>query len=512
MATEAENNKRIAKNTAFLYIRMLLLMLVSLFTSRIILQTLGVSDFGLNNVVAGIVTMFSFFNVTLSAGTQRFLNFELGRENYNELRKIFSTSLFLHLMLALIVLLLAETIGLWFICNKLVIPEGRYNAALWVYHNSILSSVLTILSLPYTACIIAHEKMNIYALMSIMDAVLKLGIVYVLYIVPADKLIVYSCLFLLVHVIDLVVYIAYCLKKYNISHVLPCIHKDKINEMLSFTSWNVIGSLAGACNGQGINILLNIFCGTTVNAARAVAYQVNNIIIQFSRNFQIAANPQIVKNYASGKKQEVERLIYNSSKFTGFLLLLLTVPFYVEIDTILKLWLGVYPELTPMFVRIVLLQSLFTAMTQPIIALVNASGYLKNVALTTGTMLMLVLPISYLLFYIGLSPTIVLAVNVIPYILEPFTELFWMRHFIGFPISNFYKQVYAKVLPIGIAIIFITIGCKHVFFIEHNFFRLLYVCTVSTISSLVIIYVFGLSPQMRSYFIQLVSNRLKLRR
>lgn len=509
MSSESQNNSRIATNTVFLYIRMLLLMVVGLFTSRVILQTLGDSDYGLNNVVAGVVTMFTFLNATLSSSTQRFLNYELGTNNTDKLKKIFSTSLLLHVLLAIFVIFTAETVGLWFVCNKLNIPEGRYTAALWVYHNSIISAAFTILSLPYTACIIAHEKMNVYAYMSLLDAGLKLGIVYLLWISPMDKLILYSILFLIVHIVDFLVYFFYCIRKYDISRVSIRYYKCQFKEMISFTGWNVVGSLAGACNGQGLNILLNMFFGTTVNAARGIAYQVNNIIVQFARNFQVAANPQIVKNFAAGKFQETERLVYNSAKFSGLMLLLLTIPFYIEIETILKLWLGDYPEFTPVFVRIVLFQSLITAMTGPIVTLIQASGKLKAVALTAGNLLLLILPVCYVLLKGGCSASEMLMVSVLPYLFEPLIELYWMHHYTKFPIWNYYKKVYLIVFALGAIMFAIPYGVKIMCPIPNDIVRCVVVCSVSVICSVFVVFRFGLSKNMQNKLIHKLLKKEK---
>ena len=313
--SNSENNKRIAKNTLMLYIRMLFTMGVSLFTSRVILQALGVEDYGVYSVVGGIITMFSFINGGMVSATQRYLTFEIGKGNLLQLKKVFSTSLQIHALIALIVVILGETVGLWFLYEKMVIPADRMTAAFWVYQCSIVASVVSIMSVPYNADIIAHEKMSAFAYISILDVVLKLAIVYILYISRWDKLITYAVLILSIQVAIRYVYTRYCNKHFEETHYHHQLDKSLFKEMFAFAGWSFWGNLAHVLYTQGINMMLNIFFGPVVNAARGIAVQVQTAVQGFVGNFQMALNPQITKNYATGNLAQMHSLMFRSARF-----------------------------------------------------------------------------------------------------------------------------------------------------------------------------------------------------
>lgn len=498
MSVYSENNKRIAKNTLLLYIRMLLTMFVNLYASRIVLQTLGVNDFGLYNVVGGIVVMFTFLNGTLSTGTQRFLSFQLGINNKNKLKIVFSTSILLHTLLSLCIILLAETIGLWFLNNKMNIEPERMNAAFWVFQFSIIATVVNIIQVPFMSAIVAHEKMNIYAYMSIYDATMKLLIVFLIPILHYDKLILYAGFILFINITSALFYNFYCRKVYSECRLRFIYDKNIFKEMLSFSGWNIFGCLAVTCQGQGVNILLNIFFGTAVNAARGIAFQVNNFIIQFVNNFQMAVNPQIVKLYASEQKDEMTKLVLNNSKLAAFLLLFIAIPLFIEIEFILHLWLGEYPDYTPIFIRIVLIQSVIQTMTRPIVTVVHATGKLKMVNLTAGVALLMILPISYILLKLGYSPETIFIVNIIPWFFETFFELYWMKKYINFPLSLFYKQVYGKVFPLSIIMYLIPLIFSNIIPLQESIIRLLLISSISLITSSTIIYLWGIDKATRN--------------
>lgn len=292
----SDNNKRIAKNTLLLYFRMLITMLVSLYTSRVVLQTLGISDYGLYNVVGGVVTMFTFINGTLATGTQRFLTFELGANNKEKLHKVFNTAMALHELLALVLFLLVETVGLWFLYNKMNIEPGRMDAAFWVFQFSCITMLINVIQVPYISSIISHEKMDIYAYMSIFDVVMKLLIVFLIQVVDYDKLILYGFLYLIVNCISALIYNVYCRRLFEECKISRVFDKKIFKEMMNFSGWNIFGCASVTFQGEGVNILLNMFFGTVVNAARGIAFQVNAIVVQFVGNFQMAVNPQIVKH------------------------------------------------------------------------------------------------------------------------------------------------------------------------------------------------------------------------
>ena len=352
MSNIAENNKRIAKNTLLLYGRMLLTMAISLYTSRVILKVLGVEDFGIYNVVGGIISMFAFINGGMVAATQRYITFEIGSGNTNQLKKVFSTSLQIHAIISVIIIILGETVGLWFLLEKLVIPESRMSAAIWVYQLSIVACIVNIMSIPYNADIIAHEKMSAFAYISIVEVVLKLLIVYMLVFSPLDKLIVYAVLLLVVQIAIRLIYTTYCKKHFEETSYSKCCDKSLVKEMASFAGWSFWGSLAGILYTQGLNMMLNIFFGPVVNAARAIAVQVQSAVQQFVTNFQMAINPQITKSYAKGDLNQMHNLMFRSARFSFLLLLLITLPVLLETNFLLTVWLKTVPENTFIFTQI----------------------------------------------------------------------------------------------------------------------------------------------------------------
>lgn len=505
-SNSVSDNKRIAKNTLMLYSRMLLTMAVGLYAARIVLQTLGASDYGLYNVVGGIVTMFTFLNGTLATGTQRFLTFALGEDDPQKLRDVFSTASYLHVLFAVIILIISEIVGLWLLYNQMQIPDGRMDAAFWVFQFSTMAAMVAIVRVPYTSSLIAHEKMDIYAWVSIYDAVMKLVIVYLIQVVDTDKLILYAFLFFLVHVSTALIYILYCRNKYEECRMFRCFNKDTFREIASFSGWNIFGCGAVALQGQGVNILLNMFFGTIVNAARGIAFQVNSIILQFVNNFQTAVNPQIVKLYAAGNKSEMIKLMINNSKLAAYLLLILAIPVFIELEFVLEIWLGEYPDYTPIFLRIIIVQSLVQTMTRPIVMGLHATGRLKMPNLTAGIILLMILPVCYLLLRLGLSPVSVFVVNVIPWVLETFIDSFWLYKFIDFPIGKFYKEVYGRVFPLSILMFAGPFSIYRM--LESGWISFFAVCATSIICSLLCIAYLGITKEQRISGFNFVRSKL----
>ena len=499
MSNQLSNNKRIAKNTLLLYLRMFITMLVGLYTSRVILQTLGVSDYGLYNVVGGVVSMFTFVNGTMASGTQRFLTFELGTKNEIRLHRVFNTAMALHGLLALMLFVLVETIGIWFLYNKLNIEQGRMNAAFWVFQFSCITLMVNVVQVPFMSSIISHEKMNIYAYMSIFDVAMKLLMVYLIQVIDYDKLILYGFLYLVANCMSAMIYNVYCRSHFDECKIRRIFDKQVFKEMLNFSGWNIFGCAAVTFQGQGVNILLNMFFGTVVNAARAIAFQVNGIVMQFVNNFQMAVNPQIVKHYAAGETNEMVKLSTENSKFAAFLLLFLLVPIFLEIDFVLKVWLGEFPDYAPIFLRIILLQSVVQTMTRPVVMMIHAVGKMKLVNLTSGGALLMILPVSYVLLKLGASPVTVFMVNVIPWFLETFFELLCLKKYIGLSPWSFYKSVYGRVFPIGI-LMFILPSLTY-WAMEDGWMRFFAVCIVSVLSSSVLIYSLGLNKAMRTFVV-----------
>jgi len=499
-SNSTSDNKRIARNTLMLYFRMLLTMAVGLYAARIVLQVLGASDFGLYNVVGGIVTMFTFLNSTLATGTQRFLTFALGENKIQKLRDVFSTASYLHIFFAVVILIISEVVGLWLLYNQMQIPEERMKAAFWVFQFSTIAAMVAIIQVPYMSSLIAHEKMDIYAWVSIYDAVMKLVIVYLIQVVDTDKLILYAFLFFLVHVSTALIYIFYCRNKYEECRMFGGFNKETFREIASFSGWNIFGCGAVALQGQGVNILLNMFFGTIVNAARGIAFQVNNIILQFVNNFQTAVNPQIVKLYASGQKEKMIRLVINNSKMAAYLLLLITIPLYIELEFVLKIWLGDYPDYTAIFLRITIIQTLVQTITRPAVMALHAVGRMKEPNLTSGITLLLILPVTYFLLRIGISPVTVFWVNVIPWFIELLFVLYWLKRFIDFPFWGFYKKVYMVILPLAILMYAIPYYVKSQFELD-GWLSLIVTCIVSTITIVLLVLYFGISKSLRKRII-----------
>lgn len=488
---------------------MLLLMCVGLYASRVLLRTLGVDDYGLYNVVGGIVTMFGFLNATLSTSTQRFLNVELGKSGGGNVNKVFSCSLLLHALLVLIVFVLAETIGLWYVTEKLVVQPGREIAAMFVYQCSVISICVQIVQLPFMSTIIAHERMNIYAYISIYEGLAKLGILFAIQVLPYDHLVLYAILLLCVQISVAIIYNLYCRRCFEEARFHFCYEKDLVREMLGFSGWNIIGNLASVCNSQGLNMVINSFFGTAINAARGIAFQVHSLVQQLVGNFQLAVKPQVIKYYASGQKKEMENLVFNAAKYSAFLMIIATVPLILEIRPILSLWLGEYPEYTVIFVQLILFRSVITSMTGNITMVVHASGYLRNVGLFSGGILLLVLPISYFMLKFGMPPYIPFIVNIGAALGDAFFELFWMNHYIAFPMRIFYKKVYVPVFLLFSLIFVLSYGVHYILLDYNEYLRMFIVFIFSIVSSCILIYKFGLNKTMKQKIVKSIINKIK---
>ena len=449
MSTTSDNNKRIAKNTVMLYIRMFFTMAVSLFTSRVILQTLGVTDYGINNVVGGVVAMFSFLNGAMASATQRYLNVDIATGNEAHLKVSFRTAMQIHVLIALFILILAETVGLWFVLNKLIIPENRMYAAMWVYQFSIIASMVSIISLPYNAAIIAHERMSAFAYISIMDVVLKLVIVYMLVISPFDKLITYSALFLCVNLLDRFIYNWYCKKHFSEVNFSLKVDKPLFREMSSFAGWSLWGNLAGVLFTQGLNMLLNMFFGPAVNAARGIAVQVQGVIQGFVANVQTAVNPQITKSYAQANLKRMHKLMYASSKFCFYLLFLIVLPLSFEAQFVLKVWLGIVPDHTVWFLRLIMFIMLTETLANPYIIANQATGKVKVYQAVCGGLLLCIVPVAYIVLKLGGNPESVYIVHGCIAVITQFARVYMMRRLIDLPMMTYFKNVVVPILMVA---------------------------------------------------------------
>lgn len=499
------NNKRIAKNTLLLYFRMLFIMAINLYTSRIVLKILGIEDFGIYNAVGGIVAMFGFLTSAMSISTQRYITYELGRNNIKQLNKIFNTSITIHAVISVIILILAETIGLWFLYNKMTIPTERLNAAFWTYQASIASTIILIMSVPYNATIIAHEKMSAFAYISVLEVALKLSIVYLLLIGNFDKLILYSILIFIVQFIIRIIYGQYCKKNFLETKIHLTKDKSLFKEMLSFASWNLWGNCAGIASTQGVNILLNIFFGPHINAARGIAVQVQSAVNQFASNFQTAINPQITKSYAQGDYNYMHNLIFSSSKFTFYLLLLLTLPLQIETKTILNFWLGTVPDYTEVFLRLILCVTIIDATANPLMISASATGKIKAYQSIVGSILFLIFPLSYLCLKLGANPESVFIIHLLICILAFIVRLFIVRSMIQLSLTEYVKKVILRIIFIAITATISTMGVK--FFLNDNtFFNFIILCFSSTIIIIALSYSIGLENNEKKFITCKVKN------
>ena len=436
------DSKRIARNTALLYFRMIFMTGISLYTSRVVLSALGVADFGIYNVVGGIVVLLSFLNVSMASATQRFLNIELGKHDKVGLKNVFETSIVIHLLIAICVLLLIEFLGVWFLNNYMIINADRMIAANVVLQFSVLSLLITIVSVPYNAAIIAHEKMSAFAYFSVVEALLKLLIVYLLLIIPYDRLEVYSVLMMVVALIVRLLYCYYCrihFEECKSTHL--AFNPALIKEMLGFSSWTIVGSLGSMSHTQGIGIIMNMFFGVTVNAAQGIANQIIHIVNQFVSNFMTALNPQIVKTYAANEIDSMHLLLKNGSRLGVFLVALFAVPLVIETPFVLNLWLEEVPEYTSIFVRIILITSLCNAYASPLSVAKGATGDIKTYQVILTSLGLLHLPLAWFFFELGFGPEYAMYIYFILVNIMQLFRIIIVCRSINMPLKPFFVDV-----------------------------------------------------------------------
>lgn len=509
MTTQQENTKRIAKNTLMLYVRMLFGMLISLYTSRVVLQALGVEDYGIYNVVGGVVAMFSMVSSSLSASVSRFLTFELGKGDIEGLKKVFSTSLSIQLVLSGIIIILAETIGLWFLNTHMTIPDNRLYAANWVFHASVLTFVINLLSVPFSASIVSHERMSAFAYIGILDIILRLLIVlFIAYSgLTFDRLIVYALLLVGVVCIMQAIYWSYCTRNFEECKLKLSFDVSYWKEMSSFAGWNFIGSTAGLLKDQGVNILLNIFIGPVINAARGIANTINNVLVAFSNNFMTALNPQITKSYAVGDYNYMFSLVERGSKFSYYILLFFALPMIFEVDFVLTLWLGHYPDHTTNFVRLILIVTMCDILSNTLINLQSATGHIRNYQIVVGSMLFMNFPFSYLCLKLGFLPEYTLIVAIMISVCCLFLRLLFLHHMVGLSIKRYFHKVLLKVLLVSLisAIIPYFIYCQ----MTDGFSRFLLICVITSICLIASVYFVGCTNYERSFIREKVINVCK---
>ena len=499
------NNKRIAKNTLVLYFRMLFLMIISLYTSRVILDTLGIVDYGIHNVVAGFITMFSMISLALVNANTRFINFELGRGDFNRLSLVFSTAVTVHVGIALLFTLVAETIGLWYLNHVMVIPQDRIIAANWCYQFSIFNFCLGMINIPYRACIIAHEKMKTFAYVSILEGLGQLLISFVIIWNPFDRLIYYALLLFLLQNLIRYIYQSYCRKHFSECHYKFIIDKRTIIQILSFSSWNMFGNGATLLKTHGGSLILNLFFGPTVNAARGLSVHVSHAVASFSTNFLMAITPQITQSYAKGDYSYLMKLVCSGARFSFYLLFVISLPIIFNIDYILHIWLKDVPAHTAIFVQLAVINSIIYAITRPLVTAQNATGNVKAFQLTIGAVELLNLPIAYLVLWCGYPPASVLIVSVVLEIVAVFVRIFMVPQTMKeFSTTYFIKDVIVKCSVVSLlSIIIPLLLIKHD---NESFIYFIVSCIVCVLSSAFVILTYGLSRSERLFMMDRITQ------
>lgn len=443
------SNKRIANNTLMLYFRQILILFVSLYTVRIVLDILGVEDYGLYNVVAGIVTFFSFLSGTMASATQRFFSFALGGGDLDRLKKVFSVNIIIYISIAILAIVLLESFGLWFVKSQLKIPLDRMNAVLFLYHFSIATFFVSIFTAPFLAIIIAHEEMQIYAYVSILEALLKLGVVFLLTYINYDKLQLYGALVFFVAIINASVYISVCLNRYQECQFKTLFwDKSLFKELVGFTGWTLFGQITTVMRGQAITILINQFFNPATVAARAIANNISSQVNLFSNNFNVGLYPPIIKSYASEDKETMFSLIFNGSKITFFLLWVFALPLFICMEIVLGFWLKDPPADSILFTRLALCEVVINSISLPIITAARAPGKMKSYELTLGFIQLLILPICLLILRMGYSASSVYITTIIVNICMFFIRLVIVKKLIGISLLSFFTFVVRPVLLI----------------------------------------------------------------
>lgn len=494
--TEQQNNKRIAKNTLLLYFRMFFTMAVGLYTSRVILKNLGVEDFGIYNVVGGVVTMFTIISFAMSCATGRFITFSLGEGNSDKLNRVFSTSVLIHIIVAVIIIALAETIGLWFFNNKLVIPSERLIAAKWVYHFSVFSCVVMILSVPYNALITSHEKMGAFAYISVLEVVLKLAIAMGIVYGGIDRLILYGMLMLAVQILIRVIYQLYCHRTFKSVKFSFCWDRQISKDMLGYATWSLVGSASNLLAIHGQNILLNTFFGPVVNAARGIAVQVQNAIQQFSSSFQTAMFPQINKSFARGDLQYMHSLIIACSKYSFYLLLFISLPIFIEIKQILNLWLVEPPEHSASFIRLMIVICVLNALGTPISTAAGAHGKIRNFQLVVGGIMLLVVPVSYITLKLNSIPEYIFIAQIFISSVAQVARLLIVKKLIGLPLRKYFAEVFVKGCTVALIASVIPFAVYRI--LQEGLVSFVLIVTLSCVCTLCAVYVVGLNNAERN--------------
>lgn len=503
----SEANKRIAKNTLFLYVRMFLTIIVNLYTVRVIWQVLGVDDYGIYNVVGGIVMMFSFLNGAMVASSQRFISYELGRRDEERLNKVFCISLTVHFLLAVTVLILAETIGLWFLNHKLNIPEQRMYAANSVYQCSIIAFLVTIVSVPYNACIVAHEHMKVYGYLGILEVILKLVIVFLLIFIGGDKLIVYSLLVLVVALIMRILYQIYCHRHFSECRFHRVSDRHLMSDMFSFAGWSFIGNLGFSVRDQGLNIILNLFFNVAVNAAKGIAGQIGAVINGFAANFQMALNPQITKRYASGDTEGMMNLVFQGCKYSVLLMTIIVVPLIISAESLLTLWLGEVAPYTVGFMKLTLCLVLVESIVSPITTALQATGHIRNFQIIISIIMVMNLPLAWLWLQLDPNPYLVMVVCIALSIIGIIARLMLLHGLVPYSYRRYFTEVILRIFPV-VAISLILSWWIYTLFPQNLAFLILWAIISCCITALTTV-VFALNHSEKAMILNYVIRKLR---
>lgn len=509
MESNAQKIKRIAKNTAFLYVRMAVLMLINLYVSRVVLSALGVEEFGVYNVVGGFVALFSILSGSLTAAISRFITFELGKQDETKLKQVFSMSITVLVILAVSIVLLSETVGLWFFDAKIVIPAGREHAAFWCYQFSVMAFVINLLSIPYNACIVAHERMSTFAYVGLFEGFGKLLIAWTLCVYAGDKLVFYALLLMLLSLVIRLIYGLYC--KRHFSECVFGFNRDRalFKEMFAFSSWNFIGAASGTLRDYGGSVLLNIFFGPSINAARGLAMQVNSAVSSFSTNFMTALNPQIIKAYAENDKDYLFKLLFGGAKCALFPLLLLSIPIIFNVDFILKIWLKNIPDYTPIFVILSLANIMCESISHPMVVAMLATGKIRNYQLVVGGFQMLNIPASYIWLRNGGNPISVFVVSIVISQLCLYSRLYMLRGMIGLPVKVFLSNVYFRSVLLAFFSVLIPYLFVSVYPFNNDVVRFILVSMLSVASTLFFILFIGCAKDERRVVVAKIRGAIK---
>jgi O-antigen/teichoic acid export membrane protein len=487
---------------------MFLTMGVSLYTSRVVLNTLGVEDYGAYSLVGGVVVLFGFFNTAMSSATQRFLSFEIGTGDFEKLKQTFNATLNIHIGIALLVLVLAETLGLWFVNYKLNIDLERIDAINWVYQFSVLAFIISIIQVPYNSLIIARERMNIYAIYSIVEVLLKLGIVYLLLVSPYDKLKTYAVLMFIISSLIAFIYMIYCKKEFKESKYHFYYEPKYYQTLLSYSGWNLFGNIAAVARGQGINMILNLFFGTVVNAAYGITMQVQGAVNVFVTNFQMAVNPQIIKNYAQANVEQTHRLIFQSAKFSYFLMLILVMPIILNVDFILEFWLDNPPAYTSSFVILCLVGILIDCVSGPLMSAAQATGKIKWYQIVLGSLIFLCLPVSYFWLKNYSEPSVGFQVIIAMNFFSLIIRLFFLKSMMSLSIMDFFKEVIVRIAIVTIVssalayfyLSYLTLPNKYLTFIAN--------ATVVSLVNIILIFFIGLKKNERLFLYSFFKSKV----